>query len=265
MHRLTDSEKIGVCERYIKGQSSEYISKYYNISSVAIRGILKRRGIKIRSMSEARQIYSINNNSFKVIDNGDKAYWLGFIMADGYIIRNCLAVILKADDASHLQKLQCFLGSTHPIKIANYDGYKSARLRIYSKEIKTDLEKYNIIQKKTFVTEYPDIPSEYNRHFIRGYFDGDGCIVKAKNRDSYNCTWAILGTMKLLIRIREILHNECGIGLNKLVSTRSTEIYSLTYGGMKNMVKIFEYLYSIDGVKLDRKYEYYKNIFNESI
>lgn len=49
--------------------------------------------------------------------------------------------------------------------------------------------------RKTFDLKMPNIPDEMIRHFIRGYFDGDGCICKylIKGTDNYRFTFEIVG------------------------------------------------------------------------
>ena len=60
-----------------------------------IYGILKRKGIESHrkcSLTDEQRLnrrkYNVNDSYFEKIDTEHKAYWLGFIYADGYIIKN---------------------------------------------------------------------------------------------------------------------------------------------------------------------------------
>ena len=111
-------------------------------------------------------------------------------MADGYIVskrrgkdnklRSRLELCLQKNDKKHLKKFAKSLNATYPIKdgIAQRNGKKTFRsvIEIYNKELCQDLINYGCVQNKSFCLKYPLIPYNLNRHFIRGYFDGDGCI-----------------------------------------------------------------------------------------
>lgn len=257
MHKLSDVDKIRVCKDYSNGMSSEKLATVYNVSSVAIRGILNRRGIKRRTNAESHKKYGVNDTIFEDIDTPDKAYWIGFLMADGYITRNCIQLGLKHEDMPHAEKFRTFCESDHPLKTIVSNGYTSARLSIYSKTMVADLKKLGVVNKKTFITEYPEIDKSLNQHFIRGYFDGDGSISLSKNRNNINPTWSIIGTSKLLGKIREIMQTGCDLNEVKLNNTKSNNIYSLVYGGKKQCENIYKYLYYHSDTYLERK----KNIF----
>ena len=58
----------------------------------------KRWGIKTRSLSDSHKVYYLNENYFEKIDTEEKAYWLGFIYADGYITGDKLGISLAKCD-----------------------------------------------------------------------------------------------------------------------------------------------------------------------
>ena len=90
--RLSAEEKDEVINRYINGESAQSISKTFTVSPTAIYGLLKRRNIPRRTYSEASRKYTLNENYFDKIDSQNKAYFLGFLVADGYNNekRNCV-------------------------------------------------------------------------------------------------------------------------------------------------------------------------------
>jgi len=69
----------------------------------------KAEGIEIINK---QNITKFNENYFDVIDNPDKAYWLGFLYADGAISsnNNTVELSLKSSDIKHLEKFRDNLG-----------------------------------------------------------------------------------------------------------------------------------------------------------
>lgn len=105
------------------------IAKYYNCSPGSIDGILKRNGIQKRSNKDNSRRFNVNHDYFEKIDSEEKAYWLGFIAADGYVNKaNCVGVTLASKDHAHLLKLAKATESTYEIKQYNlYSSYSSGK------------------------------------------------------------------------------------------------------------------------------------------
>ena len=69
---------------YNDGKSTVEIAKLLNACDTGILKILKQFNCKIRTKKECSTIYTLNENYFEKIDTPRKAYWLGFLYADGY-------------------------------------------------------------------------------------------------------------------------------------------------------------------------------------
>lgn len=119
--------------------------------------------------------------------NQEKAWLLGYLLSDGSIVRPTyrgkgdethLTFICKYDDRKILEKVKNILQTNARIK--DYPDYKSPQSKIDIYDQKDFIKKYNNIKT--------EIPEEdifgYERHFIRGLFDGDGCIYYRENRDT---------------------------------------------------------------------------------
>ena len=50
-------------------------------------------------------------------------------------------------------------------------------LQIGSKEMFKDLKQLGMTVRKSNTLTFPNVPNLYLRHFVRGYFDGDGCVT----------------------------------------------------------------------------------------
>ena len=198
------------------------------------------------------------NDFFKVIDTEEKAYWLGFIYADGCVTKNdkCLILELSAKDYDHIVKFQNAIKSTHNIKLYARNNYKYARLTIGCKEMVLDLKQKGCISHKSLLLVFPfcHIPDELISHFIRGYYDGDGClsvtsnIKGTKKRTDY--TLSFLGTKEMLDGINKYLPINMPI-------KKEMRIYRMRNQSKKVINDILSFLYQDASVYLERKYKKY--------
>ncbi len=132
--------------------------------------------------------YKVNENFFKTWSR-DSAYVLGFIFADGHLedapyIRGKY-VRFTNTDRSLIEKIKNSLGSSHKIVIVPASGNKKEKyiLRIGSHKIYNDLERLGLHPRKSLDMEFPLISYRFLSDFVRGYFDGDGCVSIAKKKD----------------------------------------------------------------------------------
>lgn len=214
--------------------------------------------------------YKINESFFKKIDTEEKAYWLGFIVADGTIgRRNNISCILKIalspKDKSQLLKFLKSIDSNYPIhryKVGYNKEYITDEICIYSKVLIKDLKKYGVVSRKTFKTFFPNILSKLQRHFIRGYFDGDGCIFLSKN-SNISSRVSIRGTLTLLQSIQNLLIKNCNVNKTKIL--KNNGIWDLQYGGNKQVKRILNYLYKDSNIYLNRKNKLYNKFIKSYI
>jgi len=229
--------------------------------------------------------YIYNVDYFEKINTEDKAYWLGFIFADGYISQGKghseLGIELAYTDIEHLKKFnKCLNGNLeilHKVNDHTKDNFiktnqtESCVIRLQRNKIVNDLKQYGINNKKTYTDNYISdlIPKNLVKHFIRGFFDGDGNVWfdKEKNKQLrytiYNASYTLLND------IREELFSK-GIYSQIIEDKRNlyrktTPCYHLVVGGIANAYNFYNYLYDGANMWLDRKYEYankYIEIFN---
>ncbi len=126
--------------------------------------------------------YPYNKKCFSEL-NKDSAYWIGFWSADGYILKNRLHLVLSEKDIDVLHKWKGFICSPdRPIRKFDNHGYPAAEVRIRSWELVKSIEKYKLhINKPDRGRLHIDLLQEsIRKHFVRGYFDGDGCFTVDK-------------------------------------------------------------------------------------
>ena len=256
-------------------RSLEDIARLYGVSRVSVWKYCKAAKLTRRSKSEARleaqkrskvpqQYFHINEDFFSAW-SPEMAYVLGLLMTDGclskvkngsYRIRLCL------NDSELLEKVVKAMGSDHPVAASK--SQKGLHMFIFGREkIVQDLIRLGMTPRKSLNLRFPEVPQGYLKDFIRGVFDGDGCVCF--NARSLKCpliTTFTGGSKSFIYGLEEKLQ---GIGLPKrtIYEHKSQHISYMFRYGHKDSQRLFKLLY--DGVKnslyLDRKY----NKFMEGI
>lgn len=205
--------------------------------------------------------YNFNEHYFDVIDCQEKAYWLGFFVADGYnhVSKGCIEFRLHKQDKEILEKFKSCIGANNPIGL-----YKQTycNLTIYSQYLCDKLSEYGLIQAKTYTLQIPELDDVLMRHFIRGYFDGDGCfsVIKRndrKNPNSKTYQFNITGMENPLRKIQKHLIKNVGVADNGLKHRKSTIAVTIHYSGRNVCKRILDYLYQDATIYLQRKYNKY--------
>ena len=178
-----------VVSQYNKLKNICKVAEYFNVSISPIKRILKSNGFELTNRR-----YEVNHHYFDVIDTEEKAYWLGFLYADGYIRErksgNSLEMKLSIKDRNHLELFRQHLESNHLISDSlskvKYKGGVSVsqmvHLAIYSSRLVESVKTKGIHSRKTYTIDNPNIDEGLRHHFIRGYFDGDGSFYFVKNK-----------------------------------------------------------------------------------
>ncbi len=234
------------------GQSKTSIRRY--VGNFGLKEILiKPNDYRIREIDE---------NYFEAIDTERKAYWLGMLMADGnvsdkgnkYVIRLCL----KNEDIYLPAIFLKDIKSTSQIKI---DKHGRGNARVFSKKMFNDLAKFNMLPRKTGEEKMPDnIPKSLMNHYIRGFYDGDGCI-SIRKRNNKVCKMSICCSnpdflISLMKEVKEAI--EIGFSLSK------NKIYEMNIYSHENYIKFSNWLYKDATIAMIRKYERAKKYLNIS-
>jgi hypothetical protein len=182
--------------------------------------------------------YTLNENYFNVIDSKNKAYIIGFIYADGNVYNSYLSFSLSKKDVEILKFIASELNYSGKIQQKAY-----ARLTVCSKKIINDLNKYGIIENKTYKSKrLPWVPKKYTNEMIRGFFDGDGSIYKSKKNKGYTVNFSsnkcVLNQLKVMLNTKDI--SSCRIRNRYLNNNISC---MLDMRGNNNIEKILWFLY----------------------
>ena len=253
---LTDEEKDTLANEWEMGISPKLLATKYNMCKDSVYKIARDRG-KNREKITCRK-YTFNYDFFNEIKTERQAYWLGFITADGFIKQNSVVLKLSGKDKTHLLKLQYDIeDNSHIIQGIEKEIYPFARLCLTHKNIVNDLYGLNVAKQKTSNEKFPfQIPGELYRHYIRGYFDGDGTLYIITNKKSKNesIVFSICcANLEFLSDIQNILIKECHISKNQIYNKDKKGLYILQYGGNKQCSRICNYLWEDTNIYLPRK------------
>lgn len=260
--KVTEQDILDIMWAYKEGASLAILSLKYPLTPRAMWALLKRRGFICRPKGfNLTRFYDINENFFDNINSQKKAYWLGFLMADGCITdENMILCNLAFKDKGHLEKFKTDIESKHPIKeyYVHNKVWKQtshmASMHIGSKKLCAGLKKHGCIPRKTTRVHIPHIMPKLLHHFIRGYFDGDGCICGVEKKP-----WvSMIGNIEFIQECQDILIQNCGVSKTKLKKRHKEgdlNVISLAYCGRGNAIKIRNYLYKNAIIYLERKKE----------
>jgi len=261
-NKFSEFEEQEISLKYLNGESSVVLSKIYNVSYSTILRIIRRNNINVRTQPEAQRKYNCDYNFFEDINTEEKAYWLGFIAADGCVNvrknQSVLTISLQGKDENHLEKFKKNINSTHPIRKYKVNKYNVCSISISNKKLVNDLNKYGIIQNKSLILEFPIIKKEFLNHFLRGYIDGDGGFYpykkfNKKRNNYYNeYEFSVTSSKNFLEDFQKILIENCSLNETKL--KKAGNAFTLRYSGHNQVDRIFNFIYSNCLVYLDRKY-----------
>jgi hypothetical protein len=180
----TDGKTDLITALYESGHSTRAIGQMLGHSKSTINTVVAGNGGKIRTVQGCE-----NPDFFDQVDTPAKAYWLGFISADGCIVAtprnpegNHLAMQLAIRDKSHLTKLKEALGANAGVRTRVNTGFGktlgSALLSVGSRRLTDGLLALGVTPRKS-ATQVPwDGPAHLMPHYWRGMMDGDGSLAR---------------------------------------------------------------------------------------
>lgn len=229
---------------------------------------------------------SLRHDFFKNIQTELQAYLLGFHAADGSINleRYTLRVKLTKNDS---EIVNLFKESISPEAYTrNVNGFDSIirekpvttktafEVNISSKILINDIIELGYGPNKTYKELHlPKISEDLIRHFIRGYFDGDGSIIGSvrkpniKNREkNYRVTRAFNIDCKnnaILNEIKNFLEKyDINININYI---SRDDMYRLVTSAQEQIERLFHFLYDDSNFYLIRKFNKFNYYVNTEV
>jgi hypothetical protein len=250
-----------VIERYNELKNLKKVAKSFGVSLRPIKRILSKNNIILTNRR-----FDVNHSYFSIIDSEKKAYWLGFLFADGCVrqTKSGSQVVLKLSnkDENHLIKFKEELKSEHKIVYhknktktkKGFDSYSdNCLIRINSNELVNDLIKQGCKPRKTFIIDRPNIDEKYLKHFIRGYYDGDGNFFYSEDT-KLSVVTIVCASKKFRTFIIDTISKIPNIGKIHEDDSR----YTIKITNIVGIVNFLSYIYDDSKVELTRKKEYYE-------
>lgn len=260
--KYTESEVKNFGQYYKAGHSVKQVAEHFNIKYRDALHYLIYFGyyIPTRKQSNVQNMCKVND-FFETIDTSDKAYYLGLLMSDGYINKTIynkeVGLALKASDKYILDKLNNYV-SPEKLVVKYRNSYK---WHVVSPKMYDDLMQYGIVENKSHIDySYPNIPKEFDKDFIRGYFDGDGCITI---KSTGYIVISICCNSKVFIESLAKKLNSYGIQTRPIFTSTKDKvnpIHTLYISGRENKSKFRDFLYENAETYLKRKYDKFMEI-----
>ena len=267
-----------ISKKILKEASEYYINnnvsiincaKKFKIGKNTLYNYLKENNL-IRSPGVYQKDISYNENFFDNIDTEEKAYWLGFIMADGYTRLNKknnpaqTSIEISKKDIEILNAFKKSIKSNHIIRERSrctVTGKISeiCSITISSEYLTSKLISYGVIPNKTYIgyinEEIFNDNEELIFHYLRGYSDGDGTINKNKGNYVFKL---VIKSESILNTIKNWIKKYCNIELKiKLEKDKLGSAYRLSIQNKKEYFIFLDKLYKNANIYLDRKYQIY--------
>ena len=193
--------------------------------------------------------------NFEKIDTEEKAYWLGFLYADGSVgsKEDKIELGLAEKDLKHIEKFKTFMNINN--KISYREKTKSYRMSFRSAQCKQDLINKGCVPKKSLILNFPNenqVPKYLIRHFIRGYFDGDGWFTNTEKCFQVG----IIGTENFINGFLDSIENIDK--KNKIFDVhREDGAKRYVFGVYNDVLNFLNWIYKDSNIYLDRKYASY--------
>lgn len=250
-----------IIERYRELKNIKKVAKSFGVSLRPIKRILENNDVKLTNRR-----YDVNHSYFEVISTEERAYWLGFLYADGCVRKTKsggqLVLKLSNKDKNHLNLFKDNIESEHKVvhyqeKTVSKKGTPSksdnCAIRINSNKLVDDLINQGCFPRKTFIIEKPNIPEKFYKDFIRGYYDGDGNFFYNEKTKMAVITIVCASEKfrKFLIDVISTIPDIGKIHENK-------EKYTIKIVNIVGILGFLSYIYDNSKVELTRKKEYYE-------
>ncbi|MGL4847912.1 MAG: LAGLIDADG family homing endonuclease [Clostridium sp.] len=248
-----------IIELYKRGLSLSQVAQKTGYKSPnTIRNILKKYNIETRGKSGYKEPF--NEDFFENIDSEEKAYFLGYMMADGNVYERsdsspCVRIELSNKDRYILEKFQECLDLKDKVK---YTRKNCSVLRIHSKKMFDDLNRWGIVPQKTkheTMKKLNFLDKDVIRHFIRGFFDGDGWVTNTtshgKRKGSRKCI-GFCSNKKMLEELMEFLNKKIDTKILKVTERRGCSM--ILYSSKKDTQALIKYFYENSTIFLTRKF-----------
>lgn len=259
-------------KEYILGNlKMKDVYEKYEVNQNAMDYFFAEKGYVKRSTLRKE---NIKIDIFNPVNTPEAAYILGFYIADGCLNGNKFVITLNEKDKEILEKIRDYMSPITKLiykkETINKQGIVSHPMYSFAfacKEIVSCLEDLGLGKNKTYLSKSIKnvVPKELMWDFIRGYWDGDGCIsssnvtknVKETSYNYINIGFTIISKdPDILNEMNEFFMEE---GINTHVYLDNKGNYLVGTHSKSEVEKIYNKLYTSSNLFMERK----RTKFNE--
>ena len=262
--KTSSSDEAIIIEMYNQGVSSENIAKELSIDSSTVCRILSRNNIEIKGAKHYNRKFELDEHILDIIDTEEKAYFLGFMYSDGYVSpKGYIRIVIHKKDIDIIKKfVKMFYGNEEADIGSNFQEYdnKYIRFTITSSYLTKKIIEHGCFESKTFKLSLPNLPEHLMNHFLRGLYDGDGCIsidnVETRSRV------ILTGFKDFIEQIKLYLETGLEISPTIYILKKNNKVADLVVGCQKDIVIFLDWLYKGATIYLNRKYKKQKDVID---
>ena len=265
---FTDEQKQLICQMYADGASTPKIGTMFNVGHKVIAKVLEELGVS--RIGVGRRQYKINEHYFDCVDTPNKAYILGFLYADGcnFPKKSTISMSLEEGDREILELIRKEIGVEKELEFIDYSNkhdfgytYKNQyRLLMFSAHMCRALIKHGMTPSKSLTLTFPKLREDLIHHFIRGIFDGDGCVVNGSKSTNFMAT--ITSTNAFCETLKSVVERYVDVNCHVYDASNHngiTKVFALS--GRQQVKSFLDWIYQDADLLLQRKYNRYIQYF----
>jgi hypothetical protein len=241
MDKITQEEMV---VKYKNGASLKGIGREYNVDKATVKKWLIRNGVTIEFRDNGKRLFNLNHNYFRKIDTKKKAYFLGLMFADGYVLSDgyCSGISLISQDRILLEEFSREVSGSEKtvLDIKSKEGCQpQSRVIFKSREFQLNLIDKGCVHRKSLILLPPlNLPENLIKYFIHGYFDGDGCFSKPN--------WQIVSTRPFCEWVADFLIKNKIISHFHIRPVKDNGTHRLIIWRAGDVLNLFNYFYQED-------------------
>ena len=260
------NHKDEVIKLYNDGCSTHKIAKDLGYSTASVWHLLDDAGIQCRSIN----IYNVDETFFQKINTEEKSYVLGWWYSDGNVMpTGKIRISIAEYDKGILEKIAEIMKYDGPLfyKIKEGKRVPQWEFRLNRQVLAKQLISLGCFPNKSLKLKFPtkeQVPDELLKHFIRGYFDGDGSITLKKDKYPSIC---IAGSYDFIYGLKDKLPCEI-TNIYQRYKNRPTpqdSAQQLFIGKNQEIIKFLHWIYDGATIYLDRKYKKVQQVLNNKV
>jgi hypothetical protein len=261
---VTPGMRQEMADAYRNGESGTSIARRMKLSSPTVYLHLNMAGVQTRSMSQAKRKYARDDDYFEALDTPEKAYWAGFLAADGGLVNSTLHLHLESGDRQHVEKLKRALRYEGPLHDYSYTSplpgsgrlhtSHQTYLAVVSPKMVADLTHHGITHRKSLTLKPWQAPTlKLACAWWRGVVDGDGHLGISGARPHIGLTGSVAMVRGFESFVRA--NTKCSRAVAEKRLKPNGRASGVQFGGTLLVQQIVRLLYTGGEVSLNRKQE----------